>query len=175
LNYSVKEVRALEIREMPLEEKYSKLLDDYVLLMVRNIALHKELGTLDKSRDLAVKVQKKMLPGFLGPSFKLLKAIAPGKTFGKLIEQTAYNTQIWVPLSSMELSRVSDREAIARIKNCPILQRGKELVKKTGLNVDPKELCEGCAGITKEITKEFGVDATWEFTENGCTLTEKLK
>jgi len=165
----------LEIKEMPLEEKYDKLFDDYVLGMVRNTALHKELGVLDKDRDLAVKVYKEMLPSLLGPSFKLLKAIAPGKTFEQFVEQSAYENQAYAPLSDIELSWVSDREAIVRTKNCLILQRSKELVKKTGLNVDPKELCEGCAGGTTELFKEFGVDTTWEPTENGCTLTEKLK
>jgi hypothetical protein len=165
----------LDIKEMPLEEKYNKLFDDYVLGMVRNIALHKELGVLDKERDLAVKVYKEMLPSILGPSFELLKVIAPGKTFEQFIEQSVYENQAYVPLSDIELSWVSDREAIVRTKDCLILQRGEELAKKTGLNVSQKELCEGCSGGTAELFKGFGVDATWEPTENGCTLTAKLK
>ena len=92
------------IKEMLLEEKYEKLLDNYVLLMVRDIALHKELGVLDKGRDFSVKVQKKMLPGFLGPSFQLMKAVAPGKTFDQFVEQSINIQQVWVPLSDIELS-----------------------------------------------------------------------
>jgi len=57
----------MEIKETPLEEKYDKLLDNCVLTMIKGIAPNKEPGALDKSRDLAVKVQKKRCGVFLIP------------------------------------------------------------------------------------------------------------
>jgi len=38
-----KEVRDLETKEMPLEEKYDKLLDQYLQTELMNYALHKQL------------------------------------------------------------------------------------------------------------------------------------
>jgi len=165
----------LAIKEMPLEEKYDRLLDDYLLAIATGYALHKELGVIDKCNDLSVKVQKKMLPSVLGPVFKLLKVLAPGRTFKQVINQSVYTFQITEPLSNIELSWVSDREAVMRIKNCERLRRSRELVKKTGLNVDPKELCEIEYQTLKEIGKEFGIDLAWELEENGCRCTGKLK
>jgi len=171
----MKDVRDLAIKEMPLEEKYDRLLDDYLLAIASGYALHKELGVIDKSNDLWVKVQKKMLPRVLGPVFKLLKMLSPGRTFKQVMDQVAYLFQTEIPLSNIELSWVSDREAVLRIKNCERLRRLRELVKKTGLNIDPKKLCEIEYQTLKEIGKEFGVDVTWELEENGCRSTGKLK
>ena len=70
---------------------------------------------------------------------------------------------------------VSDHEAVVRIKNCPVLKRQRDLVKKAGLDVDPRFLCEIDAKINPEVAKEFGVDLTFELEENGCTTTAKLK
>ncbi len=137
-----KQVRDLSIKEMPLEEKYDRVLDDYLLSIATGYALHKELGVVDKCFDLSVKVNKKMLPRILGPVFKLLKVLAPGKTLKQVINQAVYTFQTIEPLSNIELSWVSNREAVLRIKNCERLRRTRELVKKAGLNVDPKELCE---------------------------------
>ena len=163
------------IKEMPLEEKYDKLLDSYVLGWVRDYSLHKELGAVDKCINLTVETQKKLLPSIWGPSFKLLKALAPGRIFKQIVEQYVYTMQSGMPLSNIELSWVSDREAVLSIKDCPILQRTRELAKKTGLDVDPREICEMESKINKEITKEFGVNLSWKHTENGCTWTAKLK
>jgi len=165
----------LEIKEMPLEEKYDRLLDDYLLAIATGYALHKELGVVDKSNDLWVNVQKKMLPKILGPAFKLLKTLAPGRTFKQVINQTVYAFQSEQPLSNIELSWVSDREAVMRIKNCERLRRTGELVKRTGLNVDPKALCELECQTLKGMSKEFGIDVSWELEENGCRITGKLK
>jgi hypothetical protein len=168
-------VRDLAIKEMPLEEKYDRLLDDYLLAIASGYALHKELGVIDKSNDLWFKVQKKMLPKILGPVSKLLKVLSPDRTFKQVMNQAAYLFQTEIPLSNIELSWVSDREAVLRIKNCERLRRLRELVKKTGLNIDPKELCEIEWEALKEIAKEFGTDVTWELEENGCRSTGKLK
>ena len=46
----------MAIKEMPLEEKHDKLLDQYVLSELMSYALHKELGTMDKRNDMMLKV-----------------------------------------------------------------------------------------------------------------------
>jgi len=75
----------------------------------------------------------------------------------------------------MELTWISDREAVTRIKNCVALRKVRALVKKAGLDLDPKFMCEIEPKISKQIAKEFGVDLTWKLEENGCTVTAKLK
>ena len=165
----------MEIKEMPLEEKYDRVLDDYLLAIATGYALHKELGVVDKCLDLSIKVQKKMLPRVLGSVFKLLKVLAPGRTFKQVINQSMYTFQVTEPMSNLEISWVSDHEAVMRTKNCERLRRTRELVKKTGLNVDPKELCEIELQTLKELGKEFGIEVTWELEENGCTAKGKLK
>lgn len=165
----------MEIKEMPLEEKYDKLYDQYLLTEAMNYALHKELGVLDKYMDLYVKVMKKRLPGLLGVAFKALKAIAPGKAFKQLTDQSVYMQQMLIPPSNIELTRVSDREATTRIRDCPVLKKMRDVVKKAGLDIDPKSMCEMDAKIMPLVTKEFGIDATMELEENGCITTHKLK
>ena len=168
-------MRDLQIKEMPLEEKYDKLLDGYLLVVATDYALHKELGVIDKSNDLSVKVQKKMFPSVLGMAFKVLKAISPGKAFKQVTDQYVYSIQRFIPLSNIELTMVSNREASVRIKNCPVLKRQRDLVKKAGLDLDPRFICEMDAKINPEVAKEFGVDLTLELEENGCITTAKLK
>jgi len=165
----------LEIKEMLPEEKFDRLLDDYLLSIITAYALHKELGVVDKCLDLSIKVNKKMLPRFLGPVFKLMNVLSPGRTFKQVINQSMYIFQEIEPLSNLELSWVSDREAVLRVKNCKRLRRTRELVNKTGLNIDPKELCEIECQTLKGLSKEFGMDVTWELEENGCRITGKLK
>jgi len=170
----------LAIKEMPLEEKYNKLLDEYILDAAIGYALFKELGVdkelgLDKSVDLSVKVNKKMLPSSLGIALKVLKAITPGKTFKQVTDQFLYWGQTWHPLSTLEETKVSDREAVVIIKNCVLLKRMRDTVKKAGLDIDPKIICERDAKYFPKLFKEFGVDATWELEENGCRCTAKLK
>ena len=170
----------MEIKEMPIEERYDRLLDEYLLNGAMGYALFKELGVdkelgLDKSVDLSVKVDTKMLPSTLGIAFKVLKAITPGKAFKQLAERYLYMGQTWHPLSSLEITKISDRDAVIRIKNCVLLKRTRELVKKVGLDIDPKIICERDAKYFPKLFKEFGVDATWELEENGCRCTAKLK
>jgi len=164
----------LSIKEMPLEEKYDHLLNDYLLAIAVGYALHKELGVVDKSNDLWLKAQKKMLPKMFGPVFKLLKALSPGRTFKQVINQSAYLFQETEPVSNIKLSWISDREAAMTIKNCKRLRRTRELVKKTDLDVDPKELCDQEYQTLKEIGREFGLEVTWKLEENGCRCTGKL-
>ena len=161
---------------MPLEEKYDRLLDDYLLGLATDYVILKEQGLLDKSMDLWVKVQKKMLPSFLGmAAFKVLKAISPGKAFKQVTDQLVYSFQSEIPLSNMEVTYVSDRESFTTNKNCPILKRMRDLVEKTDLDVDPKFICEYHTKFIPELLKEFGVEVTSKLEENGCIFTGKLK
>lgn len=165
----------MEIKEMSPEEKYDKLLDDYLLSCATGYALHKELGVVDKCLDLSVKAHKKMLPSYMGPVFKLMKMVAPGRTFKQTVDRSMYMQQVYQPLSSIEVIRVSDRESVTRIKNCNIIRRLRDLVKKAGLDIDPKFYCEAESLVAKEMAKEFGVDLTRQLEEDGCTITAKLK
>ena len=78
----------------------------------------------------------------------------------------------------MELSWVSDREAVMRIKNCEELRRSREIVKKAGLNIDPKFYCKREIAMftsPEHPTKDFGLDIHIDLEENGCKMTMKLK
>jgi len=173
-------VSNLSIKEMPIEERYDRLLDDYMSGTAMTYALFKELGVdkelgLEKNVALSVKMDKKTLPGYLGIAFKVLKAITPGRAFNQALDSFLYHSQTWHPLSSLEVTKMSDREAVVRVKNCVLLKRMRDLVKKTGLDIDPKINCERDAKYFKELFKEFGVDVTWELEENGCRATAKMK
>jgi len=166
----------LDIKEMPIDERYDRLLDDYLLDAVTDYSVLKELGGVDKQLDLSVKMTKKTLPKILGsPVFKLLKVLAPGRTFKQLSSTWLYNAQTWHPLSTIEVTNVSDREVAGGVKNCVLLKRMRDIVKKTGLEIDPKFLCEKDAKYFPKLFKEFGIDMTWKLEENGCRFTAKLK
>ena len=169
----------MSIEEMPIEEKYDRLLDDYIADTAKGFALFEELGVgkelgLEKSVALSVKIDKKTLPGYLGIAFKVLKAITPGKAFEQVTDRFLYHGQTWHPLSSLEVTKISDRDAVVKIKNCVLLKRARDLVKKTGLDIDPKIFCERDAKYFPKLFKEFGIDVAWELEENGCRATAKL-
>lgn len=165
----------MTIKEMPLEEKYEKLLDAYLLNSATLYALHKEHGIVDKCIESLVKTRKNMIPSLPAATYKLLKTLAPGKAFNQLMDQQIYEMQVDMPLSNIEVNRVSNREVTMRIKGCPILKRTRELIKKAGLDVDPRELCEIDPKVMSGVAKDFGVDVSWQFEENGCLWTVKLK
>ena len=165
----------MAIKEMPLEEKYEKILDAYLVNSATLYALHKKLGIVDKCIESLVKTQKNMIPSLPAATYKLLKTVAPGKAFNQLMDHEIYEMQASLPLSNIEVNRVSDREVTMRIKGCPILKRTGELIKKAGLDVDPKELCQIEPKVMSEVAKDFGVDVSWRSEENGCLWTVKLK
>jgi len=165
----------LAIKEMPLEERHDKLMDQYMLTELMSYALHKELGTMDKRNDLMLKVWKKMLPGYMGIALKVMKTVAPSTTFKKLVNGFVSFGQVTIPLSNIESTWVSDREAVIRFKNCPFLSRGKELAKKAGLDIDPKEICKNDSKVMPKMFEEFGIEVTMELEETGCRATAKLK
>ncbi len=170
----------MEIKEMPIEERYGRLLDDYMSGAAMNYALFKELGVdkelgLEKNAALSVKMDMKTLPGYLGIAFKLLKAITPGKAFEQVLDRFLYHAQQWHPLATIEVNKISDREAVVRVKNCVLLKRMRDIVKKTGLDIDPKINCERDTKYFLKLFKELGIDGTWELEENGCRANVKLK
>jgi hypothetical protein len=165
----------LAIKEMPLEERYNKLFDQYVQDSLMNFVLHKQLGTMDKRNDMLLKVWKKMLPSYMGIALKVMKTIAPGKTFKNIVTSFVSFSQATTPLSNIELTWVSDREALIRTKNCPMLLRGKELAQKAGLDIDPKEICKNDSKVMPKMFEEFGVEVNVELEENGCRAKAKLK
>ena len=116
-----------------------------------------------------------MMPSFLGKAaFKALKTVAPGRAFNQLSNQFIYAMQRTHALSEIELTKVSDREAVIRINNCPAVKRFRDVIEKTGLNIDPRFICETESIIIPEIIKEFGISAVLELEEDGCVLNAKL-
>lgn len=165
----------MAIKEMPIEEKYDKLLDMFLMGYATSTTLIKELGAEDKFLDLYVKAYKKMLPGYLGIALRVLRGISPGRTFRQTMDQVAYSEQMMIPLSNIEYT-MGDREATLRVKNCPVLKRMRDILKKLDLDIDAKEImCKFDQKVMPEMSKEFGVDMTMELEENGCRVTTKLK
>ena len=174
------EVKDLENKEMPIDERYDRLLDEYISDNAIGFALFKQLGVdkelgLEKSVALSVETDKKMLPAYLGIAFKVLKAVTPGKAFNQVLDSYLYHGQTWHPLSGLEVTKISDREAVVRIKNCVLLKRARDLVKKTGLDIDPKIFCERDAKYFPKLFEDFGIDIAWKLDEKGCLATAKLK
>ena len=168
----------MAIKEMPLEEKYDKLMDFFALYYVASYAFNKEQGTVDKWPDYLAKVMGKMMPSLMGPMVKVMKVVSPGRTFKQAINQFMYMSQMEQPLSDLELSWVTDREAVVRYKNCDFLRRLREVVKQAGFNIDPREVCRSEIAMhvsPEHPTKKFGIDLACELEENGCKWTMKLK
>jgi len=163
---------------MPLEEKYERLFNQMLMVWAAGYAWHKKNGTIDEWLDFLAKVQEKTLPistGLGKAFFGLAKAVAPGRTFKQVVNEAVYDQQKWLPFSCLEVSYISDREAILRVKNCPLIKEYSELSKKTGLDVTPKYICENDAKFGPKVFKEFPVELTGKIEENGCQTTIKLK
>lgn len=164
----------MEIKEMPIEEKYDRLLDDYVQSAAVTQAFLEKIGAVDKRLDLYVEVQKKTLPSAIGIAYKVLKAISPGRAFGQVVDRFRYWGQTFFPLPTMQFGQVSDRETVGGITNCVMLKKAREQVKKAGLDIDPKFICKYDQKWLPAFFKEFGIGMTWELEENGCKFTAKL-
>ena len=164
----------MTIKEMPIEKKYDELLDTYVLTEVINHVLHKEAGTVKKYVELSVEAYKNMIPSYIGSAFKLMKTVSPSRAFKQAVNQLMYFFQSTQPSSNMELTWNSDREAVITTKNCAILKRMKNIVKKTGLDANPKSMCGIHTAIFKEVFKEFGTEISIKTEQNGCIGTIKL-
>lgn len=159
---------------MSIEDRYRILLNETQLIWLTNYEFNKKQGTLDKWLENYIKVQKRMMRGYLGLG-KLLKKLAPGRTFKQITEQVIYILQRYMHISHIELTWISNREATLEIKNCPLLKRYKELIKKANFDLDPKFVCDNDLKIYPVIAKELGIDLTYEIQENGCRLVGKLR
>lgn len=165
----------MEIKEMPIEEKYEKLLDQWILGDAKNFAFHKELGVLDKYDDFSSKVAKNMIPSILGVGFKVFKAVTPSRAFKQVVKQLVYIMQFNMPLANIEIAMDSEREATLIANNCPKLKRTRELVEKAGLNIDPVAMCAREGKRLKEYGEWFGVDMKVQCQKDGCISKIKLK
>jgi hypothetical protein len=171
----LEEVKNLAMKEMPLEEKYEKIRDAYLLNSATLFALHKKLGIVDKCIESLVKTQKNMVPSLPAATYKLFKTLAPGTAFNQLMDYFIYEMQSGLPLSNIEVNKVSNREVAMRVKDCPLLKRNGELIKKAGLDIIPEELCEIEPKVMSGMAKDFGADVSWRPERNGCSWTVKLK
>lgn len=161
------------VKEMPLEERYVALLDSYILEAAASYAFHKEQGTLNKWLDYTVTSFR----GHMGPMVEKMKTLTPGEPFKQAINLLTNMQQAMQPLSEIEVSWVSDSEAVMRFKNCEILRRSRELVKKACLNIDPQFFCKMDwyrHSHPNHPLQEIGIDTTCELEENGCKWTFRL-
>lgn len=168
----------MAIREMPLKEKYDKLYDFLALFYAASYAFNKEQGTVDKWPDYLAKVMGKMMPRFTGSVFKLMKVLSPSRTFKQTVNQFMYVAQMEQPLSDLELSWVSNHVAVWSYKNCEMLRRVREVVKKAGLNIEPREVCKAKIAMnmsSDQIAKKLGIYLSCEFKRNGCTWIMEVK
>lgn len=163
----------MSIKEMPLEEKYDKLVDMFFMIYATSFTIIKQLGAEDKFLDLFVKSYKNMLPSYLGTAFKMLRTLSPGRAFKQVMDQMTYNEQMMIPLSCIEYTR-GDRETTVRIENCPHLKRIENMMKKLDLDFGPREMCMFDLKVLPAMGKEFGVDLRMELLENGCAISAKL-
>jgi hypothetical protein len=164
----------LEIKEMPLEEKYKRLYDQSIISDVITFAFIKEMGITDEYMDYSMKAFKKMLPVVMGSVFKFLKMIVPGTAFKKSIQYFIEAEQLGEPLSNIEVVDVSDREAIVKVKNSVTFKKYRDTVKKAGVDLDVREMWELNSKAYKEIAKDFGIDWTLQIDEDGWTHIVKL-
>ena len=155
----------MEIKEMPIEEKYDKIYDQYILTDVIAWAFAKEMGLTDKYLDYQMKVYKKMMPSFMGSAFKLIKTLAPGRAFKMFVEGFVKDGA----MEPMEMS-LSDREAVITTKNSVMLKKYRDIIKKTGLELDLKEYFELFNEAGKEMAKDFGFDMTVHIEDDNTTI-----
>lgn len=165
----------MEFKELSIEERYDRLLDLVAMIGVISYALAKELGAVGKLNDLHVLAMKKMLPSYLSMSVKVMKKIAPDKTFKKILESFVAYAQACHSLSNIEVTWISDREAAVAINDCGVVKKMRDVVQKTGLDIDPRIWCKAEHYVYPRFLKEFGIDLTPTVEANGCRFRAKLK
>jgi len=168
-------MRDLEIKELPLEEKYKKLYDQNIISDVITRGFIKEMGLTDKYLDYSWKAYKKMLPVVMGPVFKFLKMLAPGTAFKKIVEYFMEDEQLMEPVSNIEIVSLSDREAVVKVKNSVTFEKYRDTIKRTGVDLDVGEIWELNSKAYKETAKDFGVDWTYKLEKDGWTHIVKLR
>ena len=168
----------MEIKERSFEEKYDKLYDQYILTDVTAWAFVKEMGLTDKYLDYQMKIAKKMMPTLMGSAFKLIKMLSPGRAFKMFVDGLLRDGQVTEPLSNTEIVRFSDQEVVIKTKNSLVLKKYRDMMKKTGLELDLKEMYGWFIDPGKEMFKDLGFDVTVDTThieEDEITYIIKLK
>ena len=177
-NKIMNEMRDLEIKEMSLKEKYDKLYDQYVLTDVTTIAFVKEKGLTDEYLEYSMKAAKKMLPSVLGYAFKVIKKLSSGRAFKMFVEGFLKDDQVTEPLSNTEIVSLSDQEVVIKTKNSVVLKKYRDMMKKTGLELDLKEMYGWFNDPGKEMFIDLGFDVTVDTShieEDEITYIIKLK
>ena len=165
----------MEFKEISIEEKYEKLLDQYVLEEAINFTFIKQKGLFEEYFDFRMSAIKKMIPSYIGGTMKIFKAFSRGRAFKQILNQLINTTQVTTPLSEIEVDMVSDQEAIRTINDCSHKRKIGEIEKKAGLDLNPTAFCGMEARSFPEYLKEFGVDMKVTIEKNGCTTIMKLK
>jgi hypothetical protein len=168
------DIEDLEVKEMSMEEKYDKLYDQFVVTDVIALDFIKEMGLTEKFMDHQMKIFKKSIPSMIGPAFKLIKMLAPGRTFKMLVKEMLKELQVLDPLSSIELVSLSDREAVIKQKNSVLVKKYRDIIKKTGLKLDFKEMLEITNKSWKEMLKDFGFEYDVQVIGDAIINTVKL-
>ena len=77
----------LEFKEISLEEKYEMLLEQHILVEAISYTFVKEKGLQDEYLDFLMSAMKKMVPSYMGGTFKIFKALSRGRAFKQIINQ----------------------------------------------------------------------------------------
>jgi hypothetical protein len=137
-----KEFSVKDVKVMPLEERYDRALDYFTLDHAVSCATHKKLGTIDQWVDDTIEAYRKMMPRFMGPLAKVMGKLAPGMSLRQAFNHVVYAEQQMHDLSEFEITQPSDSELCVRFRGCDRLRRQRETVKKAGLDIDPRYICE---------------------------------
>ena len=159
----------MSIKELSIDEKYKNLLDQSILSDAINYAFHKELGVLDKYYDLYIAAQKRMLPSYMSAVFGFMKAITPGRTFKRVMNQVIEIMQMHHPLSQLDINWISDREVSIGVPNCEKLRKTGEFADKAGLDINPVAMCGFEARFFRDIFKEFDIEMKVTLKPGGCS------
>jgi hypothetical protein len=155
---------------MPCEEKHNQILNFYILELASGYSYHKGQGTFEKWLDHRMDTYR----GLMNPMFEMMKKLPPEQIASQMI----YMQQIMQPLQEIEIDWIGDSEAVMRYKNCEILRRSRELVEKSGLDINPRFHCEIDQfhhAHPRHPIKDVGMELACELEENGCKWTFKLK
>ena len=164
----------MEFKEISIEEKYKKLIDQYILGEVINFTFLKEKGLQEEFFEFQINAIKNMIPSYLGGTFKLFKTLSRGRAFKQIINQLINTVQTVTPLSEIEVDMVSDTEAVLTVKNCSHKRKMGEIASKAGLDLHPMAFCGMEARNFPEYLKEFGVEMNVQLVENGCITKMKI-
>jgi hypothetical protein len=115
-----------------------------------------------------------MLPSLLGSALKLFKMISPRRALNRVVQQYAYSQQMYLPKKNIELEWINDRQVVCRIRDCPNLQRLRDIVKNAGLDIDPRFHCTIELKVLMALAKEFGIDGNTEVEESGCLFIGQI-